>query len=76
MIETRDKEGLQQGFGIGIRLEVGGGMVFGGVGERVWIEIGNGERFGGVNGMELESRTGLGLSLGLVKGFWIGVGRG
>lgn len=43
---------------------------------RVWMEIGNGERFGGVNGMELESRTGLRPSLGLEKGIWIGVGRG
>lgn len=65
---------LQQGWGIGMRLEVGGGMVFGGVGGRVWMGIGIGaeERFGG------RERVGVGSQeqgWGQVWGWWWVFGR-
>ena len=65
--------GLQHELGIGMRLE--GGMVSGGVGERVWMGIGA-RWLGEGDGLQLESRTGVGPSLGLVMGFWMGMGRG
>lgn len=65
---------LQQGWGIGMRLEVGGGMVFGGVGGRVWMGIGLGaeERFGGREWVGVGSQ---GQGWGQVWGWWWVFGR-